>query len=334
MRHSSSQVRRRRHRGFTLIELLVVIGIIVLLAAILIPTVSHIRTSAHEAATKSRVQLLMSAIDNYFNANSAYPGPIADSQLVTSPAPVPYPISDLTGIAIPITGTENLTLALCGGLYMKSSGQTSSIVFDPAKVGQGALELVNHKQPQRYGPYLQDAKAAGLEPQTTGGVWVAWNDPNHPGDHFANQNLFSDSPIPEFTDAYPDPMPILYIRAKLGATGSIENAPATSGKVTAQNAAYDPNQLVPYVCPASAPGASSVSLIVADAFTNQPAVDPQVIADFYQPTATPAITPANYFGQFTSPAVPRFKGYLLITAGPDRKYMTRDDSINNGSAAK
>lgn len=338
MRESPLKVRPRHARGFTLIELLIVIGIIVVLAAILIPTISHIRTTVHQTATAARVQALMSAIDNYYHANSAYPGPLADSEL-NNPGgqPTAFPVTDLTtGKTIAITGTENLTLGLCGGLYMKTSGTTSAIVYDPTKVGSGALGLYNYKAPQRYGPYITDTKAAGLEPQYTGGVWLAWNDPNHPGDHFANQNLFSDSAVPEFMDAYPDAMPILYIRAVNGASGSISGAPATNGTVQAGNAAYDPNQLAPYVFPAAVPG-GPVSLIASnDTFANPPAVDPQVLSDFNQPAnaPTPAVTPANYFGQYTSPATPRYKGYLLITAGPDRKYMTRDDTINNGSVLK
>src|SRR6185312_901209 len=71
---------RLRH-AFTLIQLLVVIGIIVLLAAILIPTISHVRTSVHQSATAARVQALMSGIEQYFHQFNAYPGPVPDAQL-------------------------------------------------------------------------------------------------------------------------------------------------------------------------------------------------------------------------------------------------------------
>lgn len=328
----------RRQHGFTLVELLVVIGIIVLLASILIPTISHVRTTVHQTATASRVQVLMAAIDNYFHANNAYPGPIADANLSTgtfTPNKGMLQIPDIsTNKPVAITGTENLTLALSGGVSMtKDVSGNPQLVYDPAKVGNGPWSLNPFKPATRYGPYVQ-SKEAGLEQQASGGLWVSWADPNHPGDPVANHSLYSDDAIPEYTDAYPDAMPILYVRAVTGVSGSIIGASDGTNTVAQGNAAFDPTQLQPYVFPSVDPtsGQTSPAGITNNQFSGTP--DPQVLADFNQLTGSPPITPANYFGQYTAPFKPRHNGYLLITAGPDRKYMTHDDTINNGSAVK
>jgi prepilin-type N-terminal cleavage/methylation domain-containing protein len=336
MRYSPPQRRRPRGSGFTLIELLVVIAILVVLASILIPTISHVRTSVHQTNTASRVQALSNAIENYFHVFNAYPGPVADTELVVTGGNPPVGFPDFgTGKTLAVTGTENLTLALSGGLYMAIAGGPQ-LKYDASKVGNGALSLSAVKAAQRYGPYIE-AKIGGLEPQASNSQWLAWSDSNHPGERPAFGSQFGDGVIPEYTDAYPDALPILYIRAKLGATGSIIGAMDTSGTaVVAANAAYDPGQLQPYVFPALALGstASATPVILNNAFANPSSIDPQVLQDFGPNSSNPVTTPANYFGQYIAPAVPRSKGYLLITAGPDRKYMTKDDTINNGSAVK
>jgi hypothetical protein len=58
--------------------------------------------------------------------------------------------------------------------------------------------------------------------------------------------------------------------------------------------------------------------------------DSQVTHDF---TYNGVPAPQYYFGLTNSPSQPRSKGgYLLITAGPDRKFLTADDSINGSRA--
>lgn len=328
----------RRQHGFTLIELLVVVGIIVLLAAILVPTIAHVRTSVHQSATAARVQALMGAIEQYFHQFNAYPGPVADSG-VLSPAnaaskTVVQVLDGSTNNPIFVTSTENLTLALSGGLSVVNGAGGPIVTFDPTKVDKGAFSLNPFKPATRYGPYVE-AKAVGLEQQAGGGLWKAWNDSAHPGDRLPNQNLFGDDVIPEYVDAYADAMPILYMRAVQGVTGSIIGASDGTNTVAAGNAAYDPTQLQVYVFPApdNSMGSPSAVTITNNGFTGG-AADQQVLADFANPTATPPTTPANYFGQYTAPFKPRNNSYLLITAGPDRKYMTHDDTINNGSAVK
>jgi prepilin-type N-terminal cleavage/methylation domain-containing protein len=335
MRYLPRKARRPHQSGFTLIELFVVMGIIVLLVSILIPTISHIRTSVHQTNTSSRVQALTAAIENYYHAFNAYPGPVADSEILTFGGSQKLLNGNAKGNAAQMTGTENLTVGLMGGLRLSSSlgagNPVDTATFVPTEVGSGPLMLNPAKPAQRYKSYLEDPKIAGLEPQNGSGQWVAWNDPAHGVDSaIPHQNLFQDTAIPEFTDAYPDAMPILYIRSTSG-SGSIEGASYAGSTVKKASAAYDPSQLQLYVFPsvidtATATVAISNNTIAVNA-------DPQVYTDF-QSTVAPITTPANYFGQYTAPTVPRNKGYLLITAGPDRKYMTHDDTVNNGSVVK
>ncbi len=77
-----------RHRAFTLIELLTVIAIIGILAAIIIPTVGKVRTSARSAQSGSNLRELQRATLLLAEQNRGR-FPNADAQL-TKPAPYTY----------------------------------------------------------------------------------------------------------------------------------------------------------------------------------------------------------------------------------------------------
>ena len=60
--------------AFTLVELLVVIAIILLLAGILVPTVSSALKTGHKAACKARIRELADGCDQYKNDEKYFPG--------------------------------------------------------------------------------------------------------------------------------------------------------------------------------------------------------------------------------------------------------------------
>jgi prepilin-type N-terminal cleavage/methylation domain-containing protein/prepilin-type processing-associated H-X9-DG protein len=67
--------RRSNARGFTLIELLVVIAVIAILAALLLPALSHVKEQAHTIQCKNNLRQWAIALQLYLGDNQVYPGP-------------------------------------------------------------------------------------------------------------------------------------------------------------------------------------------------------------------------------------------------------------------
>ena len=277
-------------RGFTLVELLVVIGIIAVLISILIPVVGHVRTSSYAASTQNQLIVIQHGIEQYRQTFEAYPGPLADSQLKTSANP--------TGLA---TSSENLIFGLLGG--WDPAGKPVGIgAYNPALVGGGPASQ-NPLKAQRYQPFV-DPTSAGLDPIKSGNAWLPWSNGAHA--NVANPGKYSDTAAPEFVDRFPDALPILYIRARVGASGVVV-LNATTAYPAGTTPAYDPRQLFPYNFPDLTAPASAT------------------------PPNTDFANPQQYFGTLADINVPRQRdGYLLISAGIDRIYGTGDDITNGG----
>ncbi len=146
-------MKRQHTNAFTLIELLTVIGIIVLLAAILMPTIGAAMRTARMAKVQSRLQNLASGCEHYKMDNGYYPGQAYSNQLTGSTPPGALTGSQMLGMClIPPknpSGTWNgVSSAGWGdasqrvGLYVNykySSDPLTADLFDPADSNSNAF---------------------------------------------------------------------------------------------------------------------------------------------------------------------------------------------------
>lgn len=311
----------RRCRAFTLLELLVVIGIMLILISLLFPVIHSLRLSSYAASTSAQISQLRSAIENYANDWHAYPGPLSNPQIISG-ITFAGVVGNGANAAGNITMTENLTLGLLGGLT--PTGTNGSIVYTSAALGRGPVSLLV-TNPTNYHSYLADSGTSGwLSPRSfvdSGGIPA--NDTN----------------IPEFVDRFPDPLPILYLRAKVGAPGIVspDTTPGNGGLVFQ----YDVAQLLPYTA-AKLDGKTHGLQNVGSA-----AVDPSITGDhppldalpylrdltrdssnnFVKvPIAAPLVSDGNVDG-----VARQQNGYMLIAAGKDRTYGTFNNLTSFGS---
>lgn len=248
-------------KAFTLVELLVTIGIIAVLLGILFPVVGKLRENANAASTAQSISTLQAAIQQYWSTFNAYPGPV--------------PVGGFGGIytvnaPLPATpsSSEELVLALRGGLKVDYTART--LTFDLNAVGRGTVSL-NPLNPKRYNDF--------------GGV---------------DYQDFNSNSLPEFKDAFPDPMPIHYVRAITAGTSVVYAGLGTIGE--------GPSPLYP----------APYGLVFG-----KDGDDDDTTADFADVAA--------YLKDPANPGTYRNKdSYILVAAGKDRIFGTKDDITNFG----
>lgn len=342
--------RRRHHRGaFTLIELLVALGIIVVLVSIVVPVVGRVRRTAQETAVKAQIAALDQGIRSYYTTFTAYPGPLPEDQLGRGLTPAPtikhVPSNqNLTNV----TGSENLALALLGGLR-PTNPPSATWEFDPGLMSKGPRGL-NPANPKTYTAFIEGMPVTQTEAV---GEYGRYQDDAGKAD---------DSYIPEILDKFPSPLPILYLRARPGAAGvvSIQRKDSTGATVhpadptgVAPPTQYDLNPILGYTIGKTGGSIGEGKTIRRADYTKAPTGS--VLPHGLQ-TVTPAANmdkgdntnyayPYDAFPYFidrshapTDPTfpnrtgTPRQKdGFILISAGVDRVFGTPDDITNFGS---
>jgi prepilin-type N-terminal cleavage/methylation domain-containing protein len=366
-----------RH-GFTLIELMVVVFIIGILVALTVVAIPKVQRAVYGAQTNAQLSALANAIHQYYGDFKSYPGPLANNQLgignYNASAPIPtadtfslsyysptgwnpnyIPSTIATYGYLHISGSQNLTLGLLGGLDLNlSTGQfwynPQDITSDGVTTAPRGPASLNPTTPRRYQAYIQ-VKSGDLSiPQ------LSYNSTN--GASFADSAGRSptDAMIPVFLDKYSEPLPILYFRTNVGAqaivglnnldsSGNALVDPITSQKVTAQ---YDVLQVWDYTHSRIGTIASNPNSLhgLQNVDQNNPSMNDPIMAAPPNSTA-PYGNGANAIAYLRDPSsydpsstttynthggVPRQKdGFLLISAGPDRLYGTTDDNIFPGS---
>jgi type II secretory pathway pseudopilin PulG len=351
---------RRRPAAFTIVELLVVMGIIVVLIGILVPVVGKVRTAAYATKTQQTLSRLQMAIDTYYNDFKAYPGPFSNEQVSRSTTNTLQPNLRIGGAPkyltqstttpgtlnlAQITGSENLLLGLCGGVsYVRSGTNAGDFYFDIDRVGKGAKNLSTLEGKQDFGkqyPVYFDLKPGDITVNAT----------DKTGSYIDSGGAAADTIIPEFLDGFPNGMPILYIRAYVGAQGvAFDSKTPPAAPLPRQ---YDLQQVYGYTnstIGVGRPTSLRSKYTTAADFTANPHGLHTVVATTSLENPPPSgftyVYPYDLFAYLRDPAAqydptpatgtasgaPKRKdAYILISPGIDRTYGTEDDITNFGS---
>lgn len=128
-------MRNKNKAGFTLIELLVVIAIIGLLASVVLLALNSARAKSRDAKRLADVRQIASALELYFNDNSAYPTALAGGLLsgTTAPNLAPKYIGLYPSAPTPQDGTcpaaGNVLPASAGNPYFYDGGSSTGAAY-------------------------------------------------------------------------------------------------------------------------------------------------------------------------------------------------------------
>ena len=133
MKYMVSQL-RKSEKGFTLVELLVVVGIIVALAAVIIPNVSRFTGKGNEGALSAEAENLQAAMDTM----------MADTGSIDVGAYDITTISTATNswTGLPVNGATSLNVATLDG-YLRANTTKFFYCYDAAGLVTDQFELAS-----------------------------------------------------------------------------------------------------------------------------------------------------------------------------------------------
>jgi len=313
-------------RGFTLIELLVVIGIIVLLMSILLPVAGRVRVQAQSTRTWATLAGIAGAIERYYNDEKTYPGLFTNQQLAAGVTTLKFLPMAPPGAGTELTGTENMVASLAGGIEPDPAGTTGApdrVILDSnTTIGKGPMNFspsVIYRT--RRGAYIETGSSLFPSQPFLASGYVGGNADmiGRPPTAAANK----DTGFPEFYDNYSSPRPIIYLRANVGATGDM----CTTNKSPVQSATrfykYSIFEFNYYK-------RAAIGYFTGD-FNFNPAVNPDNYNNQYEYLGSPSTYDGtSAASRLASPPRGQDK-YILISAGADGIFGTRDDQFYAGN---
>ena len=300
--HNFSRSPRRVRSGFSLIELLVVIGIIVILIAIIVPSVGHFRDEAKIAATKSTLANIQQALDAYYTDFRQYPSSNSAND-------------GYAGTIGPGRGPAMLAQGLMGYMSFNKDGAGADATTPSAYTNEPAL-----------GFRIRGSGASGTAPGKIYGPYAP-DDPKF----FVNNN-----PSPtgndtdrSFYDGYGNE--ILYYRSSQTA---IDNTGATTPKLLFDLSANADSYFVVDDDEALPPPAATGNKLYASPLDDDTSQNPAKP----HPLLTLLGRDNNVLSSATGSApIPGLRSYLLISAGksfaPISNYISSNTTLPYYSAS-
>ena len=296
---------RQPLHGFTLVELLIVMAVIVLLVAILLPVINKVKKQGQVTATRAQIIAIEQACTSYHFDYNAYPGVYLEAALAGS------------NLKDKISGTENLVLSLMGG-HAGDAGQHTKNLSELEDRGllQGPEESIgsNNRKAAYYTPKNNELRRAlrELEVDASGSVLPALTT--------AGDEAYVDH-IPEFHDRFSEGLPLIYLRARPGRKNIIgETSNEVANAIFNATAAYAyARAITPNGEASNLTWAANIAKLITDPrYTDE---------ELYDPDMTDNDEVDNFDDSH------RWKTYhddrfVLISAGPDRIYGTKDDVCN------